>query len=392
MATETIQLTKSPEETIQTGQILTIAGGHFIHDIYTAFVAPLLPVLMEKMSLSLTLAGSLTAILQFPAVLNPFIGYLADRVSLRYFVILAPAVTGTLISIMGFAPTYLSLSIILFATGISVAAFHAPAPAMIGRVSGNKVGTGMSFFMAAGELGRTVGPLLAVWAVSTWTLDGFYRTAVLSWAASLVLFLRLRNIPARPNKTNSVKLLLPYLRTFFLPMLFVLFFRNFMTVSLAIYLPTFMSTSGSNLLIAGASLSVLELAGVGGALTSGTISDRLGRKMTLIGATVLSTIFLLLFINSAGWLLIPTLLALGFTALSSGPILLAMVQEHLPDHRAVGNGIFMFISFLLRPISIVLIGVVGDSFGLQTAYLWSALLGLLAIPAILILPNTDRES
>jgi FSR family fosmidomycin resistance protein-like MFS transporter len=389
MATETIQLRESTEDSIQTGQILTIASGHFIHDIYTAFVAPLLPVLMEKMSLSLTLAGSLTAILQFPAVLNPFIGYLADRVSLRYFVILAPAITGTLISLIGFAPNYLSLAIILFVTGISVAAFHAPAPAMIGRVSGKKIGAGMSLFMAGGELGRTVGPLLAVWAVSTWTLDGFYRTAVLSWVASLLLFLRFRNIPARPEKTNSIRQILPHLRTLFLPLLFIVLFRNFMAVSLAIYLPTFMSASGSNLMIAGGSLAILEFAGVGGALTSGTISDRLGRKATLIGATVLSTVFLLLFLNVAGWLLVPTLLALGFTALSSGPILLAIVQEHLPDHRAVGNGIYMFISFLLRPISILLIGLVGDHLGLQSAYLWSALLGLLAIPAILTLPSIE---
>ncbi len=98
MTTETIQYATTEQKDFQTGQVLTIVNGHFIHDIYTAFVAPLLPVLMERLSLSLTLAGSLTAIQQFPAVLNPFIGYLADKVSLRYFVILAPAVTATLIS------------------------------------------------------------------------------------------------------------------------------------------------------------------------------------------------------------------------------------------------------------------------------------------------------
>ena len=61
---------------------------------------------------------------------------------------------------------------LMFAIGVSVAAFHAPAPAMIGRVSGVRIGLGMSIFMASGELARAAGPLIAVWAVATWGLEG----------------------------------------------------------------------------------------------------------------------------------------------------------------------------------------------------------------------------
>ena len=146
------------EKEFQTGQVLTIVGGHFVHDTYSAFLAPILPLLIEKLSLSLTLAGSLPAFVQFPGLLNPFIGYLADRVSLRYFVIFAPGVTATFFSVIGLAPSYFILAAILLLAGVSVAAFHAPAPAMIGRIAGRRVGRGMSLFMAAGELGRTVGP------------------------------------------------------------------------------------------------------------------------------------------------------------------------------------------------------------------------------------------
>ncbi|MCK4900917.1 MAG: hypothetical protein KAS38_19210, partial [Anaerolineales bacterium] len=128
MTVESIPLTETAEDEFQTEGVLTIAGGHFVHDIYTASVAPLLPVIIEKFSLSLTAAGSLTAFLQFPALINPFIGYMADRISLRYFVILAPAVTATLISSIGFVNSYFGLAILFFITGISVAAFHAPAP------------------------------------------------------------------------------------------------------------------------------------------------------------------------------------------------------------------------------------------------------------------------
>jgi len=321
--------------------------------------------------------------------LNPFIGYLADKVSLRYFVILAPAITATLISLLGFAPNFGAIAAILFFTGFSVAAFHAPAPAMISRISGSQVGKGMSWFMAAGELSRAIGPLLAVWAVSLWTLDGIYRLVLIGWTATLVLYLRLRNIPARPTKQNSLRAVLPALRYLFLPLLVVVFFRNFINVSLTTYLPTYMSSKGASLWVSGAALAILEFAGVAGALASGTISDRLGRKPVLFGAILISSALMFVFINTAGWLLVPVLLGMGFASLSTAPVMLAIVQDYLPANRAIGNGLFLSATFLLRPVSTLAIGFIGDLAGLDTAYLWSAVIALLALPAILALPTSN---
>lgn len=370
----------------EAGQVLTVVGGHFIHDTYTAFVSPLLPVIIERLSLTLTQAGSLNAILQFPALINPLIGYLADRVSLRYFVIFAPAVTGTLISAMGMTDSYWALAVLFFVTGISTAAFHAPAPAMIARVSGNQVGRGMGWFMAGGELGRTVGPLLAVWAISLWGLDGFWRMLALGWAASLVMYWRLQKTAARPQLPGRVREILPALGRLFLPLAILSLFRNFLVDSLTTYLPTYLNQSGSSLLVAGGALSLLELAGVAGALTVGSLSDRLGRKPVLAANAILGASLMLVLLNVGGWFLVPVLLVLGFVALSSQPVMLTIVQDCLPRHRAIGNGLFMTIAFLLRPISILGIGYLGDHFGLHTAFYVSALVSLLAIPAVLALP------
>jgi FSR family fosmidomycin resistance protein-like MFS transporter len=377
-------------ENFQTEQVVTISGGHFAHDIYTAFIPALLPVIIDKLSLSLTMAGSLTAVLQLPNVINPFIGYLADRVSLRYFVILAPAITATLVSSLGFANSYLALLVLFLLTGVSVAVFHAPAPAMIGRISGSKVGKGMSFFMAGGELARTAGPLIAVWAVGLWTLDGIYRLVVIGWGISIILYWRLRSIPARPNKNIGFRAALPAMRRLFIPIIALTIFRGFMVESLVTYLPVYMDQRGASLWIAGASLAILELAGVAGVLVSGTTSDKLGRKPVLLVATAAAALMMFLFVNAEGWVIVPILLALGFTSLASAPILLAMVQEQMPDHRALGNGIFMLITFVLRPVAILGVGMVGDRFGLTAAYTWSAAIFLLAIPAILALPGKNN--
>lgn len=378
---------QSGEDSFQGDQVLTVVGGHFIHDTYTAFVSPLLPVIIERLSLSLTQAGSLTAILQFPAILNPFIGYLADRVSLRYFVILAPAVTGTLISLSGLAPSYWMLAVLLFITGISVAAFHAPAPAMIARVSGPQVGKGMGWFMAGGELGRTIGPLLAVWAVSLWGLDGFWRMLAIGWFTSLLMFWRLQGTVARPQVPARLREILPTLGSLFFPLAVLSFFRNFLVDSLTTFLPTFLDQQGSSLWVAGGALSILELAGVAGALFSGPLSDRFGRKPVLAAAALSGAGLMLLFLKVDGWLMVPVLLALGFTALSSQPVMLTIVQDCLPKHRAVGNGLFMTIAFILRPISILGIGYLGDRFGLESAFYLSAWFSLLALLAIWFLPR-----
>jgi FSR family fosmidomycin resistance protein-like MFS transporter len=389
-AEQTVLDTETQDE-FRTGLVATIASGHFVHDTFTAFVAPLLPLVIEKLSLSLTSVGLVNAFMQLPAVLNPFIGYLADKLSLRYFVIFAPATTATLIGLMGLAPNYGTLAFLFILIGISVAAFHAPTPAMIARVAGKRVGLGMSLYMAGGELGRTVGPLVAVSAVSMWGLEGIYRLIALGWGASMILFWRFRNVSSTDYrmKAGNLRAEFPKLRSFFLPIVLLTFTRAFLTGSITTYLPTFLSFEGATLAFAGISLSILEAAGVAGALLSGTISDRFGRRPVLLISMALSSILMFVFLQVGGWASVPVLLLLGFFSIAPQPVILALVQDAVPDNRAVANGLYMTINFLVRSLVLVLLGAAGDTWGLRITFVISGVISVFALLPVLMI-NFDR--
>jgi len=388
MTVTTVPIKQTKEQEFNSDQVLTVVGGHFVHDTFSGMISPLLPLLIEKYSLTLTAAGSLSAMAQIPALLNPFFGYLADRYNLQVLIMLAPAITATMTTCLGLAPNTFILALLLLISGFSTAAFHASAPAIVGRAAGNRVGKGMSWLMAGGGLGFTVGPLLIVWAVSAWTLEGSYRLMVIGWVTSFILFLRLRNISAmQATRWQSVRTILPRLPGVFLPITGYIFFRYFMIVPLTVFLPTYMKMQNASLWMAGGALSILELAGVGGALASGSFSDWWGRKSVLIISILGSFIFLLLFLFIDGWLLVPALMILGFLAYSIGPVMLASVQEHFPTHRAVTNGLYMAINFLLQPVATVIIGMMGDRWGLHSTFLWGGIIALLAVPSIMALPE-----
>lgn len=379
----------------QTDQVLTIAGGHFVHDTYSAFIAPLLPLIQERLGTSYALTGGLAVYAQLPSLLNPLTGYLADRISLRYFVILAPAITATLLSSMGLAPDYLTLALLLLAAGISIGAFHAPAPAMIGQVAARRVGKGMSIFMAGGELGRTLGPVVVVGAVSWFGLEGIWRLAVVGWLVSGILYYRLRYVSVRRRTTadTSLKNAWPTVRRIFPALTWLMLARVFMLVALTTYLPIFMrDVLETSLWLAAASLTILEGAGVAGALAAGTLSDRLGRSRILYVLMGVSPVFLFLFLYGPGVLLVPVLLGLGLTVISPTPVLLAVVQDSFPDHRALGNGIYLALSFLIRALGIWSVGLLADRFGLTAAFWWSGVVALSSLPAIFFLSKKTAVS
>ena len=386
----------------QTGNVITIAIGHFLNDIYGAFLAPILPLLIKKLGFSYTLAGLLTVFQNAAAVLNPMIGVFADRFSVRYLVILSPFVTGTLMSLLPLSPSYAFIAIILLFASISNSCWHVPGPVIIKSLAGNRLGAGMSFFMLGGELARSLGPIIILGAISLWGMDGTYRMIPLGAAASIMLYFRLKKVTIRghrsKDKSEAVQTKGPFrqftavfieMRKFFLIIAGISFSRAIITRALNSFLPIYLTSRGASLWLSGISLSLLELAGAIGVFTSGAVSDKIGRRKMLLIIKVTAPLMMALFLLTNGFWQLPVLFVLGLFSFASSPITMALVQENGRDHPAAANGMLMSLHFMFGSGSVFLVGLMSDLIGVANTYWICAALSLVGVPATLLLPKKD---
>ncbi|MCP4672732.1 MAG: MFS transporter [Desulfobacula sp.] len=374
----------------QTGRVTLIAFSHFIHDIYTSCLAPLLPLIIEKLSLTLSQAGLLSTIMQIPALFNPFIGLFADNKGLaRWLVILAPTLTAIPMSLLLSVSSYYLLLVLLFMAGISVALYHVPSPVLIAKYSGARKGQGMSFFMTGGESARAAGPIFAIAAVSFLGANHFYFIMVFAILTSILLYFTLEKEEERTSikKNGSLKTAFHEIRYVLMPLAGILSARAFMHASMGIFLTVLVERETSSLWLGGAALTLYEVFGVIGVLSAGTLSDWIGRQRVLFWVLIIAPFAIVAFIFSTGILQIIMLAITGFTVLSTTPVMLAIIQENAKINPSAANGLFMMISFAARAFAVFLAGIIGDIAGLENMFIISAFIGLLAIPFLLQLKN-----
>jgi FSR family fosmidomycin resistance protein-like MFS transporter len=370
--------------------VATISLAHLIHDVYSSFLAPLLPILISKFGLNLTTAGVLTLVQRIPSFLSIFIGAVVHKVSWRWVLILAPVITGVGGSLIGITPNIILLAILLFTMGICSATFHVTAPVVIKYFAGPKSGKGMSWYMLGGEGARTLGPLLIVSAVSWWGLEGTWRLVLPVIAAGLTLYFIIENIPYETITTGKKHTgkwwnAIVKNKSFFIALGAFMLFRSLMKGSLATFLPTYMGIKGSSLFTGAMALSVMQFAAAFGSFIMGGISDKFGRIRTLWILAALSPIFMILFVFSGLYVQFITLVFLGIVLYATSPVLLAMVLEQGSDQPAMMNAGFTTINFTTNALAVIFTGVLGDVLGLETTLHIAAFLGIGAIPTVFIL-------
>jgi len=376
--------------TFQTSGVVTIAGGHSVHDTFTAWLAPMLPLFIEKMSLSNAAAGALSSFMGLPGLFQWAIGHIADRAALRWMVVLGPGVTAVLMASLGWAPTYAVLALMLFLAGISVAAFHATAPVAIGRLAGNQLGKGMGFWMVGGELGRTIGPIVVTVGLTYLSLKEMAFLAVAGIATSVVLHFRLRNVALHTHTDGDPvpwRTALRGMRRLMTILSGMMVLRSLMMAATSVFLVVYLMDQGASRVEAGLAFALFEGAGVLGALGGGWLSDHFGRRTVLFFSHLTTPAIVFLFLTVDLPMKIAILPLIGVTLLCVTPVFMAMVQEEFPESRALANGTYLSLNFAIRSLMTIAFGVLGDAFGLTSAMVIGGFAMLAAVPLIWLMPR-----
>lgn len=377
-------------KTFNSAKVATISSAHFLHDVYSSFLAPILPLIIEKFGLSLSGASILSLVQRLPSFLSLFIGAIAHKLPWRWLIILAPVITGICGSLLGVATNTIMLGIMLFTIGMCSAAFHVTAPVMIKYFAAGQAGKGMSWYMLGGEAARMLGPLIIVYAVSYWQLEGSWRLMFPAIAAGLSLYLIIENLPYQEFANTGSKpinwwsTIVEYKRVFIALALYMLF-RSLMKGSLATFLPTYMGMKGSSLITGAVALSILQLAAAAGSFFMGGISDKIGRFKSLLILAILSPILMIIFVFSGVMIQMILLLLLGVVLYATTPVLLALVLEQGSNQPAMMNAGFTTINFTTNAIAVLFTGILGDIIGLDMTLQISAILAIGAIPSVYFL-------
>ncbi len=93
---------------------------HFSNDLFLAFFAPTLPVLIEQMHLLKVQAGILNLGMELMALSMPLVGHLADKKDIRKYMFLTPAITALCMSSLTLVPNFYLLFIVLILGGLSI--------------------------------------------------------------------------------------------------------------------------------------------------------------------------------------------------------------------------------------------------------------------------------
>jgi FSR family fosmidomycin resistance protein-like MFS transporter len=330
---------------------------------------------MTDLGLSVALAATLFSVFSLSqSLLQPLAGYLADRWGRRPFVVAGPLLGGVFLSLLGWAPDFWTLVVLLVVGGLGSAAVHPPGAAMAARVAeGRGSGRRISIFSFAGAVGFTAGPLIAVGMV------GWLGPRGLAWAmvpALLLTPILWRVLPSGgsgvaavtpPGPRRVARLLRGPLGLVFLVAALSAFVqRVFLT-----FMPIVTVTDGGSEALGATLLTIYMAAQAAGTLAGGALTDRMDRSrlMALLTGLAVPAHLAALAAPAGSAAGIAGALAAGFLNMALIPPTVVVAQELIPSGASVGSGIAMGLAWATGTLLLIPAGLLGDLVGPRPAAL-----------------------
>ena len=367
--------------------ILVLSLLHFVGDFYNSFIIPLLPLFIDKFSLTLAQAGLIIGLSRFLAfVVQPPVGYIADRHPSRFFALGGPLLVMVFIPLTGITPYFWMLVLFVCLGSVGSSMFHPTVAGMVEPYAGRHFGFAMSIFGMGGTLSFAIGPLFISWLVGAYGLRAMPFSMILGFAVLVFLY---RTVPVPQASTiksqgfiNSIKEIFGPVWLPIVLIWMVMTLRAFVSQSFMTFLPVMVARQGYSLISIGALVSLFVVAGALSGLLAGHLSDRIGFKSVFICAHLLATPCMAATLYLDGfWIFVFAFLS-GFFILATLPLGVALAQKLAPGGKSMASSLMMGLAVgmggLLTPVT----GKLADIFTIRPVLAALAIIPLLTVVLI----------
>jgi len=378
--------------------ILAIALCHFINDVMQSVLSASYPLLRDEFGLSFTQIGLMSlAFMGTASILQPVVGTLTDRHPFPQSLTVGMGSTMLGLLLLSQAPSYGFLLGGAALIGIGSAVFHPEASRVARAAAGRKFGTAQSFFQVGGNAGSAGGPLLAAFivvpmgrpSVAWFAALALVGMAILSQVGRWYANQERKRRAAAPVKSHG----LPRRRVVITITLlaFLVFTKNTYIASISSYYTFFLierfalTTQEAQMM-----LFLFLAASAAGVILGGPIGDRIGTR-AVIWVSILGVLPFTLALPFASlfWTGVLTVL-IGLIMSSAFPAIIVFAQELVPGRVGLIAGVFFGMAFGIGGIMAAALGLLADSYGIETVYAICAFLPALGILAA-FLPHLNRD-
>jgi len=378
---------------LKNGKLLTLMIGHFTVDSYAGIIPVLFPLLIGRFHLSLATVGLVSlAYTGMASISQPLFGILADRFGTR-FTGIALAWTAATYAVLGFINSFPLLLVLAFASGLGSGAFH-PLGALDVRalLPAWRRSLGMSVYVSAGTLGLATGPLIGILVFGIFGLHGTGLLVIPGVVTGAYLLWRMRGQlrPAAGAAFAAAVSQRPLPLVALAAVMGVMMSRSWTVGVFQAFTPTWYHQLGYGPAFYGPLATTLVLASAVGTVGCGTLADRYGRRIVILGTLVLSVPAILLYTVFPGPWAFASAIAIGFLAASTAPLLLLMAQQLMAARAGLASGLVMGLGFVTGAIGIPINGAIADAIGLQNSLMTHVILVIATIAIAWYLPKEEE--
>ena len=374
------------------------AFGHFILELCSNFLPIVYPLLIALLGLTYAQVGLIALVMAVGAsVTQPLFGLWSDRWSPRTIASFGVIWTGVVLGLVGLAPSYWLVLLVVAVGGLGSAAFHPSGATIASAGGGRRRGIAISIFSVGGNLGAALSPLLVALTIGFWGLIGTTVVIPIGLAAGLFMYLWLHddsNYPATPVESEKdLHTTAPsgWLLGLVLVVIAIMA-RSWFQVGLMTYLPSWVQEQGYSITIGGQFLFVFSVSAAAGSLVGGTLSDFVGRwSVLVVGLGFLGPVYWL-YLNATGLAQLIVLLAvmgilIGFTF----PVSIVLAQEVWPRGVGLASALVIGLGWAPGGIAASLTGVLADSNSLDYALQWLIVGPVVGLAAMLMFGLLQRR-